>query len=168
MVAGRYVIEPARGCRRPSFPRAGGDPKSSLGGPRTAHEVAVLRQLKPSATRASPRAPSLRSTRGGTCSRPSNGPISPSSSCSSPALPRSNGVQKHEARIPFGLRASRGILRAAMGLLHRSPGTIRRHRIEAFDDLPKAGRDGAKAQCGRFVNGDPGHEAFSCVDDCDA
>ena len=156
MVAGRFVIEPAAGEKASLKPHAGGDPNSSLGGPRTAHEVAVLQQLKPSTTRALRRALPLR--RGcGSAHGGSTAPRFPSIACSSPFLSRS--WQPRSKKPGFlsvtGLRE--GFFAWRCGLLHRAPGTIRRHCIETIDTLPKAGRDRASAQYGRFMNGGPGH-----------
>jgi len=159
MEAGRFVIEPAAGGKASLDPHAGGDPNSSLGGPRTAHEVAVQQQLKPSTTRASRRALPLRhgcgSARGGSIA-----PRIPSIACSSPFLSRSRQARSKKPGFLSVTGLREGFFAWRCGLLHRAPGTIRRHCFETIDTLPKAGRDRASAQYGRFVNGSPGHAFF--------
>src|SRR6218665_1828810 len=120
MEAGRYVIEPAAGGKASLDPHAGGDPKSSLGGPRTAHEVAVQQQLKPlikpSATRALRRALPLRRAFGSA----HGGSIAsrfPSIACSSPFLSSASGGPEAKSPDSFSVTGLReGILRLAMRL----------------------------------------------------
>jgi hypothetical protein len=134
----------------------GGDPKSSLGGPRTAREVAgrpvpgPILFVKSSATRAS--LPALHA-RGANASRATS--ISVSSLDSPRSSPYSHVVlrlQKHEARR-FVSPGFAGNSKSTLDLLFRgSPGEGAIH-YQALGSLRMAGPEGCPARLGRLVDG---------------
>ena len=159
MEAGRFVIEPAAGEKASLKPHAGGDPNSSLGGPRTAHEVAVQQQLEPSNHQPRAHCGARFLFDAGAVPHVA-GPSHPEFLPSPVHRHFLSRFRRARSKKPgflsvTGLRE--GFFAWRCGLLHRAPGTIRRHCIETIDTLPKAGRDRASAQYGRFLNGGPGH-----------